>query len=75
MARVLSHPSQPQSEKLVPQIPLTSIVATIGLRKPYAKMEVDESCTVGCLLTRDGDENSSFFTRLNTWNTFPASEE
>jgi hypothetical protein len=50
---------RPQWEKLVLQIPLTSFVA-IGLQKPYTKTEVDESCTVGYLLTQDGEDNGYF---------------
>ncbi len=32
--------------------------------KLYDKTEVGESCTVGCLLTQGGDDNSYFFTGL-----------
>jgi hypothetical protein len=36
LCTVLSHPSSPQSEKLVLYIPLPTIVV-IGLQKPYTK--------------------------------------
>jgi hypothetical protein len=40
--KVVSRPPRPQSEKLVPQISLTSIV-TIGLPRPCGKIEVGDS--------------------------------
>ncbi len=60
----MSCPPQPESEKLVPQILLTSMVA-IGLRKPYAKTKVGEPCMMVIDLA-DG----CFYRDQNTRNTF-----
>ncbi len=39
-------------------------VVVIGLRKPFSMMEVGEFCTVGSLLTGDGDDNCYLITGL-----------
>ncbi len=38
-------------------------------------MQVGESCTEGCLLTQDGDNIVTSLRDLNTWSTFPGSEQ
>jgi hypothetical protein len=48
--KVVSHPPRPQLEKLVPYVPLPSMMV-IAYATPYTKMEVYKSYDVRYLLT------------------------
>ncbi len=61
----MSHPPQLQSKKLVLQIP-ANIYVEIGLKKPFAKKKVGESCS--CFMLIDST-NGCCCQDQNTWNS------